>query len=96
MEAKLREYRARRRRQELVENTKEKLEVTKNKFANVFLPKLFNKMDKEKKDEEVLLVRIQVTILKVTKYSCGLQQTALYADCSINVSIFKKKLLKLL
>lgn len=66
MEAKLREYRARRRRQELVENTKEKLEVTKKKFAGVFLPKFFNKMDKEKKDEEVLLVRIQGTLLKAT------------------------------
>lgn len=56
MEAKLREYRARRRRQELVENTIEKLEVTKKKLTDVLLPKLFNKMDKEKKDEEVFLV----------------------------------------
>lgn len=56
MEAKLREYRARRRRQELVENTIEKLEVTKKKLTDVLLPKLFNKMNKEKKDEEVFLV----------------------------------------
>lgn len=59
MEAKLREYRARRRRQELIENTKEKFEATKSKFADVLLPKLFNKMDKEKKDEELYLVSTQ-------------------------------------
>ncbi|XP_026333293.1 SAYSvFN domain-containing protein 1 [Hyposmocoma kahamanoa] len=56
MEAKLREYRARRRRQELVENTKEKLETTKKTLADILLPKLFNKMNKEKKDEEVYLL----------------------------------------
>lgn len=61
MEAKLREYRALRRRQELVENTKEKLEATKNKIADILLPKLFHKMDKEKKDEEVFLVSTQFT-----------------------------------
>lgn len=56
MEAKLREYRARRRRQELVENTKEKLEVTKKKITDILVPKLFNNMGKENKDEEVVLV----------------------------------------
>lgn len=59
MEAKLREYRARRRRQELVENTKDNLESTKKKFAGILLPKLFNKMDKENKEEEILLVSSQ-------------------------------------
>lgn len=68
MEAKLREYRARRRRQELVENTKEKLETTKKKFAEVLLPKFFNKMNKDKKEEEVFLVSTQ--LLKWKFFPC--------------------------
>lgn len=57
MEAKLKEYRALRRRKELIENTKEKLEQTKEKLKDLFVPNIFKDMDKEKKEEEVLLVR---------------------------------------
>lgn len=53
MEAKLKEYRALRRRKELIDNAKEKLEKTKDKLVNFLVPKVFNDMTKE---EEVLLV----------------------------------------
>lgn len=53
MEAKLKEYRALRRRKELIDNAKEKLEKTKDKLVNFLVPNVFNDMTKE---EEVLLV----------------------------------------
>lgn len=61
MEAKLREYRAVRRRKELIENAKEKLEKTKDKLVNFLVPNIFKDMDKDKNEEEVLLVSISIT-----------------------------------
>lgn len=58
MEAKLKEYRALRRRKELIENTKQKLEETKEKLINFIVPSIFNNMNKEKNEDEVLLVSI--------------------------------------
>ncbi|XP_049878239.1 SAYSvFN domain-containing protein 1 [Pectinophora gossypiella] len=55
MEAKLREYRALRRRRELIDSAKEKLENTKQKIANILVPNIFTDMDKQK-DDEVLLI----------------------------------------
>ncbi|KOB62104.1 hypothetical protein OBRU01_25458, partial [Operophtera brumata] len=55
MEAKLREYRAVRRRKELIDNAKEKLEKTKDKLVNFLVPTIFKDMDKDKNEEEVLL-----------------------------------------
>ncbi|VVD00982.1 unnamed protein product [Leptidea sinapis] len=52
MEAKLREYRALRRRKELIENVKQKLEKAKDKFVDFLLPE--TNMDR-KEDEIVLL-----------------------------------------
>lgn len=54
MEAKLKEYRALRRRREIIDTAKEKLENTKEKIKKFFVPKPLN-MDR--KEEEVLLVR---------------------------------------
>ncbi|KAJ2953442.1 hypothetical protein O0L34_g1036 [Tuta absoluta] len=54
MEQKLREYRALRRRKELIDNTKAKLENTKQKVIKFLTPKFLTEM--EKKEEEVLLM----------------------------------------
>ncbi|XP_045776304.1 uncharacterized protein LOC123874825 [Maniola jurtina] len=56
MEAKLREYRALRRRKELIDNAKEQLEKSKEKFFNFLVPKIFNDMEKDRSEEEVLLL----------------------------------------
>ncbi|XP_047994111.1 SAYSvFN domain-containing protein 1 [Leguminivora glycinivorella] len=55
MEAKLKEYRALRRRKELIENAKNKLEQSKNKFVDFITPNFFKEMEKAK-DDEVLLI----------------------------------------
>lgn len=55
MEAKLREYRALRRRRELIDNAKDKIEQSKNKFVEFITPKFLKEMDNAK-DDEVLLV----------------------------------------
>lgn len=65
MEAKLREYRAQRRRKEFIESTKETLEHTKEKVVNFLVPNIF-KMDKEKNEDEVLLVsKTSLTLMHV-------------------------------
>ncbi|XP_026760702.1 uncharacterized protein LOC113519723 [Galleria mellonella] len=56
MEAKLKEYRALRRRKELIDNAKDKLERSKEKIVNFLVPKIFTNMDKEKKEDEVVLM----------------------------------------
>lgn len=56
MEAKLKEYRALRKRKETLECTEEKIEKPKEKLANFLIPKIFRKMNKIKQEEEVLLV----------------------------------------
>lgn len=58
MEAKLREYRALKRRKELIDNAKETLENTKQKLTSLLVPKIFTDMHKEKSEDEVLLVCI--------------------------------------
>lgn len=58
MEAKLREYRALRRRKELIDNAKETLEKSKEKLLNFLVPNVFSDMANEKSDE-VLLVSNQ-------------------------------------
>lgn len=55
MEAKLREYRALRRRKELIENAKQKIEESKEKLVNFLVPKIIRDMGKVHEDE-VLLV----------------------------------------
>lgn len=57
MEAKLREYRALRRRKEIINNAKEKFDESKQKLVNFLTPKFLTDMGKEK-EEEVLLVSI--------------------------------------
>lgn len=56
MEAKLKEYRALRRRKELVENTKEKIRKSKDKIVNFLIPQVFLDMTKDRSEEEVLLI----------------------------------------
>ncbi|XP_013192132.2 SAYSvFN domain-containing protein 1 [Amyelois transitella] len=56
MEAKLKEYRALRRRKELIENAKEKLEKSKEKIVNLLIPKVLRDMDKDRKEDEVVLI----------------------------------------
>lgn len=56
MEAKLKEYRALRRRKQLINEAKEKLEAGKNKIVDLLVPKVFTDMGKERDEEEVLLV----------------------------------------
>lgn len=58
MEAKLKEYRAIRRRKEIINNVKEKLEKSKQKIVNFIIPETFRNMENKgyRKDEEVLLV----------------------------------------
>lgn len=60
MEAKLKEYRALRRRKELIDNAKEKLEKTKDRLVNFLVPNIFNDMTKEKNEDEVLLVSLHL------------------------------------
>ncbi|KAJ0173522.1 hypothetical protein K1T71_010671 [Dendrolimus kikuchii] len=55
MEAKLKEYRALRRRNQLIEEAKEKLNETKEKLEDFLTPKVFTDMGNEN-DEEVLLM----------------------------------------
>lgn len=55
MEAKLKEYRALRRRKEIIEKTKEKFEKSKLAVFDFLTPKIFKDMGKDK-TEEVLLV----------------------------------------
>lgn len=54
MEAKLKEYRALRRRKELLDSAKDKIVKSKDKFINFIIPKIFR--DMARKEEEVLLV----------------------------------------
>lgn len=54
VEEKLKQYRALRRRKEIYENTKAKIEETKSKVIKFLTPNIFSNMGK---DEEVLLVR---------------------------------------
>ncbi|CAG9128313.1 hypothetical protein JYU34_018537 [Plutella xylostella] len=56
MEAKLKEYRALRRRKELIENTKEKLARTKEKVVTLLTPSFMKNMEKHENDDEVLLI----------------------------------------
>lgn len=58
MEAKLKEYRAIRRRKEIINNVKEKLEKSKQKIVNFIIPETFRNMENRgyRKEEEVLLV----------------------------------------
>ncbi|CAG9789444.1 unnamed protein product [Diatraea saccharalis] len=60
MEAKLREYRALRRRQQFIENAKEKIRESKEKLVKLITPKFFTEMSKEK-EEEVLLMENEET-----------------------------------
>ncbi|XP_026743080.1 SAYSvFN domain-containing protein 1 [Trichoplusia ni] len=55
MEAKLKEYRALRRRKELIENTKEALQQTKDKVVDFIVPKIIQNMGKIR-EEEILLI----------------------------------------
>lgn len=55
MEAKLKEYRALRRRKQLIDNTKEKIAKSKEKLINLLVPKIFRDMGNVK-EEEVLLM----------------------------------------
>ncbi|XP_063628100.1 SAYSvFN domain-containing protein 1 [Cydia splendana] len=55
MEAKLKEYRALRRRKELIENAKNKIEQSKNKFVDFITPNFFKEMEKAKEDEVLLI-----------------------------------------
>ncbi|KAM3960513.1 SAYSVFN motif domain containing 1 [Aphomia sociella] len=57
MEAKLKEYRALRRRKELIDNTKEKIEKSKQTLIKFLIPKIFTNMEKEKKDDVVVLLQ---------------------------------------
>jgi L-lysine 2,3-aminomutase len=63
MEVKLKEYRALRRRQQLINNAKEKLKESTDKFVNFITPNFLNEMGKEN-EEEVLLVSDQLLITK--------------------------------
>lgn len=56
MDTKLKEYRALRRRKELIEKTKEKLNQSKQSLINLLVPRIFRDMGAEN-SEEVLLVR---------------------------------------
>ncbi|CAG4988184.1 unnamed protein product [Parnassius apollo] len=56
MEAKLKEYRALRRRKELIENAKATLEKSKEKIVNFLVPNFFTEMDKEKQEDELVLI----------------------------------------
>lgn len=55
MEAKLKEYRALRRRKELIDNAKDKIEKSKEKIVNFLVPKIFRDMGNQN-EEEVLLM----------------------------------------
>ncbi|RVE53930.1 hypothetical protein evm_001333 [Chilo suppressalis] len=55
MEAKLREYRSLRRRQQIIDNAKEKIQESKEKLVKFLTPSFINEMGKEK-EEEVLLM----------------------------------------
>ncbi|XP_075982698.1 SAYSVFN motif domain containing 1 [Anticarsia gemmatalis] len=55
MEAKLKEYRSLRRRKEFIDNTKDKIEKSKEKIVNFLVPKIFRNMGKQQ-EEEVLLM----------------------------------------
>ncbi|CAH0594368.1 unnamed protein product [Chrysodeixis includens] len=55
MEAKLKEYRALRRRKELIESTKEALQQTKEKVVDFIVPKIIQNMGKIR-EEEILLI----------------------------------------
>lgn len=55
MEAKLKEYRALRRRKELIENTKEALQQTKDKVVDFIVPKIIQNMGKIREEEIVLV-----------------------------------------
>ncbi|CAH2094755.1 unnamed protein product [Euphydryas editha] len=58
MEAKLKEYRAIRRRKEIINNVKEKLEQSKQKVIKFLIPETFRNMERNKyrKEDEVLLL----------------------------------------
>ncbi|CAH2242991.1 uncharacterized protein LOC120631947 [Pararge aegeria] len=56
MEAKLREYRALRRRKEMIDNAKEKLVQTREKLFNFLIPKFLRDMEKDKNEDTVLLL----------------------------------------
>lgn len=53
MEAKLKEYRALRRRQQFIDNIKQKLDNSKEKLINFLVP---TSVEMDKKEEEVILV----------------------------------------
>ncbi|XP_022817659.1 SAYSvFN domain-containing protein 1 [Spodoptera litura] len=55
MEAKLKEYRALRRRKELIENAKQKIEESKEKLVNFLVPKIIRDMGKVHEDEVLLM-----------------------------------------
>ncbi|KAL4706973.1 hypothetical protein ACJJTC_019511 [Scirpophaga incertulas] len=55
METKLREYRALRRRQQLIDNAKDKLNKSKEKLINLLTLTNFKEMHKDKEDELILL-----------------------------------------
>lgn len=62
MEAKLREYRALRRRKELIENAKQKIEESKEKLVNFLVPKIIRDMGKVNEDEVLLVCSLFLTI----------------------------------
>ncbi|KAL0819485.1 hypothetical protein ABMA28_007585 [Loxostege sticticalis] len=68
MEAKLKEYRALRRRKQLINEAKEKLEAGKNKLVDLLVPKVFTDMGKERDEEEVLLMENEETQIEERKY----------------------------
>lgn len=61
MEQKLKEYRALRRRKELIDNAKDKIEKSKEKIVRFFIPKSFREMGHDREEEEVLLVSKSIT-----------------------------------
>lgn len=90
MEAKLRKYRAACRRQELlIENTKETLGATQIKLGDILLPKLFNKMDKRKKDEEVFLVSNKFCGLFYNIFSFRTTKKSIFVSNNVILQIIK-------
>ncbi|CAH2045007.1 unnamed protein product, partial [Iphiclides podalirius] len=62
MEAKLKEYRALRRRKEMIDNAKAKLEESKEKIINFLVPKSFTNMAQDQGEGVVLLEKEVVPI----------------------------------
>lgn len=61
----MKENRALRRRQQLIDNAKEKLQESKDKIVNLITPKFLYEMSKEK-EEEVLLMENEETPVQAT------------------------------